>query len=151
VDFIVDNIAQTLIVVGIIALIIEVVILGFATFVLFFLGLSLILSGGLMYAGLIEQNWLNALWINAVLTFLLSLSLWKPLKRMQENVEPHDVKNDFAEIEFILSDDVHNNSNVQYAYSGIHWQLKSNTPIAKGTMVKVVKKEVGVLWIEPMT
>ena len=149
-DSIVDNIAQTLVIAGIVALIIEVVILGFATFVLLFLGLSLVLSGSMMYAELITPSWLNALWVNAVLTFLLALLLWKPLKRMQNNVESSDVKSDFAEIEFALSDDVNQNSTVHYAYSGIQWQLKSQSPITKGTMVKVIKKEVGVLWIEPI-
>ncbi|KAF7764391.1 hypothetical protein PCIT_b0382 [Pseudoalteromonas citrea] len=146
--YIVDNIAQTLVIVGLLALIIEVVILGFATFVLLFLGLSLVFSGGMMYAGLIEASWLNALWINAVLTFTLALLLWKPLKRMQNNVESKEINSDFADIEFTLTDHLSEDNTVQHAYSGIQWQLKSLNPIEKGTAVKVVKKEVGVLWVE---
>ncbi|MBE0370948.1 NfeD family protein [Pseudoalteromonas sp. MMG013] len=148
-SYFIENTAQALVILGILALIIEVAVLGFATFVLLFLGLSLVFSGGMMYAGLLEPNWLNALWVNAILTFGFALLLWKPLKRMQENVDSKQVNSDFADIEFTLEHELNHEANVQHAYSGIQWQLKSENPISKGTAVRVTKKEVGVLWVEP--
>ena len=147
-SYLLDNIAQTLVFLGILALIIEVAVLGFATFVLFFVGLSLIFSGGLMYAGFIDASWLSALWVTALSTFVLAISLWKPLKRMQSHVDSGEVNNDFAEIEFILEQDLPSDDPLFHAYSGIQWQVKATTAITKGTTVKVVKKEVGVLWVE---
>ncbi|ALU45395.1 NfeD family protein [Pseudoalteromonas rubra] len=143
----VEHLSQILIVLGLLALIVEVAVLGFATFVLFFLGLSLVLSGLMMSVGLLDATLMNALWVNAVLTAALAGLLWQPLKRMQAKTQSTEVNSDFADITFTLSEDLNEQSQLSYAYSGITWQLKSETPIAKGTTVKVVKKSVGVLWV----
>ena len=58
------------------------------------------------------------------------------------------INNDFADILFVLDDDLNSDNVVTHQYSGIEWKIKSNTPLEKGTQVKVVKKEVGVLWVE---
>ncbi|CAM4204802.1 NfeD family protein [Pseudoalteromonas byunsanensis] len=146
--FVLDNLAQSLIIVGILALVIEVAVLGFATFVLLFLGLSLIFSGTMMYAGLLSEDWLSALWVNAVLTFVLALILWKPLLRLQQSSSEKALGSDFADIDFVLEADLNAEHKQYHSYSGIQWQLKSEQPISKGTRVKVVKKEVGVMWVK---
>ncbi|KNC68457.1 NfeD family protein [Pseudoalteromonas ardens] len=143
----VEHLSQILIVLGLLALIVEVAVLGFATFVLFFLGLSLVLSGLMMSVGLLDATLMNALWVNALLTAALAGVLWQPLKRMQAKTQSTEVNSDFADITFTLSEDLNEQSQLTHAYSGITWQLKSETPIAKGTTVKVVKKSVGVLWV----
>jgi len=148
--FLTDNIPQALLIIGIFILIIEVAVLGFATFVLFFVGLSLVFSGSLMYAGLIEADWLTALWINAIITASLAALLWKPLKRLQESRETTEVNSDFAELTFTLEQNIDDQQGYSYSYSGIEWQVKSHQPLNKGTSVKVVKKEVGVFWVEPL-
>ncbi|MDK1287721.1 NfeD family protein [Pseudoalteromonas umbrosa] len=147
--FITDNLPQALIIFGLVALCIEVIVLGFATFVLFFLGLSLITSGVFMYFGLVEPSLLNAAWINGVLTALLAGVLWKPLKAMQSQQDSKKVDSDFADISFTLEQDLNSESPVFYQYSGIQWQLKSKTEIEKGVQVKVIEKSVGVLWVAP--
>ncbi|WP_105169763.1 NfeD family protein [Pseudoalteromonas sp. T1lg23B] len=146
--FVLDNLAQSLIIIGILALVIEVAVLGFATFVLLFLGLSLIFSGTMMYAGLLSEDWLTALWVNAVLTFVLALILWKPLLRLQQSSSEKTLGSDFADIDFVLEADLNEQNKQYHSYSGIQWQLKSDQPISKGTRVKVVKKEVGVMWVK---
>ncbi|KJZ02633.1 MULTISPECIES: NfeD family protein [Pseudoalteromonas] len=147
--FLLEHLAQTLVVLGIACLIVEVAVLGFATFVLFFLGLSLVISGGLMYAGMLDQTWLTALWFNALVTTLLAVFLWKPLRRMQDVTDNKEVTSDFAELTFTLEKDLNADSRIFHTYSGIAWQLKSKQPITAGTEVKVVKKEVGAFWVEP--
>ncbi|MBR8841824.1 NfeD family protein [Pseudoalteromonas sp. JC3] len=147
--FLLEHLAQNLVVLGIACLIVEVAVLGFATFVLFFLGLSLVISGGLMYAGMLDQTWLTALWFNALVTTLLAVFLWKPLRRMQDVTDNKEVTSDFAELSFTLEKDLNPDSRIFHTYSGIAWQLKSKQPITAGTPVKVVKKEVGAFWVEP--
>ncbi|MBD1583034.1 NfeD family protein [Pseudoalteromonas sp. S16_S37] len=149
-ELLLNNLPQSLIIIGIIALIIEVAVLGFATFVLLFLGISLIFSGTMMYAGLLANDWMTALWVNAVLTFVLALILWKPLKRLQQPSTDEEISNDFADIDFVLEEDLHDSSQVFHSYSGIQWQLKSEQPLSKGTRVKVVKKTVGVMWVKAL-
>ena len=147
-EFLTDNIAQTLLILGVIALIVEVAVLGFGTFVLFFIGLSLVFSGALMYAGLLDASWITALWVNAIITAGLATLLWKPLKRLQESRESTDVHSDFAELTFTLEHDIDEHNGYRYAYSGIEWLVKSKQPLCKGSEVKVVKKDVGVFWVE---
>ena len=147
-EMIVNNMGQSLAIAGIALLILEVAILGFSTFFLAFLGVSLLVSSGLMYLGVIPEDWISALFANAILTCVFALVLWKPLKKMQEAKGETTIHSDFAELTFTLEADVSPTSTYSYAYSGIEWVLKSEQPLTKGTQVKVVKKDVGVFCIE---
>jgi hypothetical protein len=90
-DLISQNLPQALMVIGIIALIIEVTVLGLSTIILLFLGLSLLTSGLLMVAGVLPETITAALWSNTIITAVLALLLWKPMKRMQENVDSKQI------------------------------------------------------------
>lgn len=147
-EFITNNMAQTLMVLGVLALIVEVAVLGMSTFILLFLGMSLFVTGLMMHFGLFSDSLTTALWSNSLLTAAFAVFLWKPLKRMQENVDSKQVKSDFAELDFLLADDVNEQGLSTFLYSGISWKLKSKIPLKAGTHVKVVKKEVGVMWVE---
>lgn len=147
-DFLLQNLAESLLVLGILALIVEVAVLGFSTFVLFFFGLSLLITGGLMTFDVLAANASTAFWSNAILTALLSLSLWQPLKKMQGQTDNKQVKHDFADHSFVLESDVDSKGESLYQYSGISWKLKSEQPIEKGTLVRITRMEVGVLWVE---
>lgn len=147
-DFLLQNLAESLLVLGILALIVEVAVLGFSTFVLFFFGLSLLITGGLMTFDVLAANASTAFWSNAILTALLSLTLWQPLKKMQGQTDNKQVKHDFADHSFVLESDVDSKGESLYQYSGISWKLKSEQPIEKGTLVRITRMEVGVLWVE---
>lgn len=143
-----ENLWESIAILGLVALIIEVVVLGFSTFILFFLGLSCLISALAMYLGVINESWTVALTFNAVVTLGLALLLWKPLERMQNAQSTTKIKSDFAEIEFVLDKDIDETTASSHAYSGITWQVKSHNQLKSGQRVKVVNKEVGVLWVE---
>lgn len=145
-----ENIAEILMVLGIAALIVEVAVLGFATFVLLFLGISLLLTGLAMNIGLLEASLMTALWSNTLLTGVLAVMLWKPLRRMQNKVDHKDIDSDFADQSFVLTGDVDMRGETSHSYSGVQWKLKSQQLIPAGTLVKVVKTEVGVMWVEAL-
>ena len=145
-----DDISNILLIAGIAVLIIEAVILGFSTFVLLFLGLSLLLTGLGMKVGLLDATYVTALWSNSLLTSVLAFTLWKPLRRMQSKVEVQNIDSDFAQETFVLTNDVDIRGETKHIYSGVPWKLKSHKPIASGTTVKVVKTEVGVMWVEAL-
>lgn len=147
-ELIQHNLPETLMVLGIAALIIETVVLGFSTFVLLFLGASLLITGLVMSVGILPETWLAALWSNALVTSLLAIALWKPLRTMQNKVETTEVDNDFGKQQFVLEDEVDIQGKTAYTYSGVKWKLKSQQPISAGTLVNVVKTEVGVMWVE---
>ena len=134
-------------VLGIIALIVEVAVLGFGSIVLFFVGLSLCISGTLMMLDILAPTMTMALWSNALLTGTLAVVLWKPLKRMQATRKPDKINSDFARDAFVLEQDVHLDGKATHRYSGIDWKLKSKLPLKAGTRVVVDHTEVGVMWL----
>lgn len=143
-----ENIAQSLVISGLLILIIDAMALGFATFILTFFGIALMLTGILMYADVIPQTWNAAFWSAAIITPIIGAILWKPLKRLQNHVSKESVNSDFAELEFELENDVDSKGLTLFRYSGVDWKLKSQQPIVKGTQVRVVKKDVGTMWVE---
>ncbi|QQD20533.1 NfeD family protein [Venatoribacter cucullus] len=148
-EFILQHLPKFLLVVGVGALIIEVAILGFATFVLLFLGASLVITGLLMHIGLLPATMMVALWSNALLTSILALVLWKPLRNLQNNhIQRQPVENDFTRHEFVLEQDADVQGKTEHQYSGVRWKVKSEQPLAAGTRVEVVKADVGVLWVK---
>lgn len=145
-----SNIPQTLVTLGLLALIIEVLILGCSTLVLLFFGVAMLLTSGLIYIGLIDANWLSTISTLAIITLLLTIALWKPLKKLQNKSAQTEINSDFATIQFELEEDLLPSTVYNFNYSGIQWNVKSTSPIDKGVIVKVVKKEVGILWVEPV-
>lgn len=147
-EFLLNNLAESLMVMGALALIIEITVLGFATFVLFFLGLSLLITGGCMMLDILPATGSVAFWSNALVTAGLSLLLWQPLKKMQSKSDNKRVRSDFNEHHFTLAENVDDQGLTQYQYSGISWKLKSQIPLTAGTRVRIAHSEVGVLWVE---
>ena len=138
-----NNLPESLIMAGLTFLVIEVVVLGFSTFVLFFVGLAAVVAGGLMTVGVVSDSMLSALFSVGVLTALSAMLLWRPLKSMQGNVESKKVTNDLVGHSFILNDAVSRTKNPVYRYSGIDWNLSSEQELSAGTLVKVTGVAVG--------
>ncbi len=147
--YLIDYLPQLLIVAGVVTLVIEVAILGFATFIFSFVGLALLASGLAMSLGWLDINVKSALWSVLVLTLGFAVVLWKPLKQWQNKPVSQQTASDFAQLSFVLEQPVDKDSEqVFYAYSGVQWKLKSEQSLSKGQRVKVVKTQVGVMWIE---
>ncbi len=141
--------AELLAIAGVLVLLLDLAVLGGATFFLVFLGLSLICSALLLWLGLIEDTATHILIANAILTPVFAVLLWQPMKKFQARSHDAQPHHDFEDLLFTLDDEVTVDGKVQYRYSGVDWALKSKSPIAAGTQVKVVRAEVGVFWVEP--
>ena len=142
-NWISNNLSESLIMAGLILLVIEVVVLGFSTFVLFFVGIAAVLTGGLMTVGVVSNSMLSALSSVGVLTALLAMLLWRPLRSMQGNVESKNVKRDLVGHTFILNEAVSMTKTPAYRHSGIDWSLSSEQELAAGTLVEVTGVAVG--------
>ena len=142
-NWISNNLCEFLIMAGLALLVIEVVVLGFSTFVLFFVGLAALLAGGLMAIGAIPDSTLSAFYSVGVLTALLAMLLWRPLKSMQGKVEVKKVTSDLVGHSFILNEAVSMTQNPAYRYSGIDWHLSSEQELSAGTLVEVTGVAVG--------
>lgn len=142
-DWLNANLAYVLIFLGFALLAIEVAVLGFSVMILFFIGLGCLLTGILIFTGLIPATLVSALTGVAVLSFLSAVILWKPLKKMQDEVEKSEVKGDLIGYSFVLETDISTREHGVHKYSGIEWKVKSDDPIAAGTEVEVVRTDVG--------
>lgn len=144
----INNLAESLLILGILLLVIEVVVLGFSTFVLFFVGCAAVLTSGLLYVGIIPDTWLAAMLSTGVLTALSAILLWKPLKNMQAKVDSTKAKGDLVGHSFVLDEDVAPELTPVYRYSGIDWKLSASEHIVAGTKVEIIEAEVGVFHIK---
>lgn len=146
-----EHFAETLLVIGIVILTVEVVVLGFGTFFLFFTGLATIVTAALMYFGLIPETWLASLMGIAVFTALFALLMWKKLKRLQTHVDTKRVDNDLVGHTFVCPQDIDPllplDQLPTYSYSGISWRLMSDLPIKAGDKVAVKQTDVGILHV----
>lgn len=149
-DLFSNNLAESLFIVGLILLVIEVAVLGFSTFVLFFVGLASMVTGILLYVGIIPNSGLSAMFSTGVLTLIAAIVLWRPLKRLQSNVSPKKAKSDFVGHQFVLKETVSSTLSSKHHYSGIDWKLISEETIEAGTRVEVIEAEVGILHIKAL-
>tara|TARA_B100001057_G_scaffold486996_1_gene569038 strand:- start:164 stop:619 length:456 start_codon:yes stop_codon:yes gene_type:complete len=143
-----DNLSESLIIVGLALLVTEVVVLGFSTFVLFFVGLAAVLAGVLLAVGVVPDSMLSALSSLGVLTALLAIFLWRPLKSIQGKVESKKVTSDLVGHSFVLNEAVSMTKNPRYRYSGIDWSLSSEQELSAGTLVEVTAVAVGTFIVQ---
>lgn len=147
-DWAFNNLAESLLILGIFLLVIEVAVFGFSTFVLFFVGCGALVTSALLYVGIIPDTLLAAMFTTGLLTGLSAVMLWKPLKNMQNNVDTTKAKSDLVGHRFVLVEDVALELIPEYHYSGINWKLKSRENLVAGTQVEVVQVDVGVFHIK---
>ena len=147
-EYILSHLSQTFIVCGLIFLAIEVLVLGFSTFVLFFIGIGSIITGLLMAIGFIPETLLNSLLTTAIVSILVALLSWKPMKRMQNKVELKQVDNDMVGHQFVLTDELAIGKTITHRYSGISWQVKAKETLPAGAEVEIITMEVGLLTVK---
>lgn len=136
---------------GALALIVELLVLGMSTIILFMLGIGALATGTLMYLGLLGEGWLLGTAVTGIIAFAAGVLLWKPLKRYQEAEAPRSGESsDFLGMEFTLSSllDVENTSTHQF--SGVSWRVElaredQDKSLAAGDRVRVVALHPGIL------
>jgi hypothetical protein len=142
-----ENLASTLVVIGVVALALEVVVFGFSVFILFLLGLACIVSGALIWTTLLPDTAGVAFSLVAFFTAVFAVTLWKPLKKMQNSGITHEVKGDFIGHSFVLPTDCSLSQASTHRMSGVDWKVHSKHTLAAGTMVQVIKVDVGELTV----
>jgi membrane protein implicated in regulation of membrane protease activity len=143
------SLSQWLFMVGVGLLVIEIAFLGFATFVLFFVGLAMLVTGGLMVVEILPQTINSAVIAVSILSIGSAFLLWKPLKNLQSSSEDSDIEVGIVGHRFQLKTDISPERPGEHAYSGITWKVVSEQAIAKAAHVKVVKADVGQLTVMP--
>ncbi|MDK2778381.1 MAG: NfeD family protein [Pseudomonadota bacterium] len=149
-DILLHKLPETLMICGIAAIVIEVAVLSFSTFILFFFGAALLLTGLTINFGLLPEDFMTALLSVGGLTPLLALILWLPLKSVQHSLAQDSLYGAWLWRKFVLEKDVDSSGDSHYSSSGVNWRLKSYEPLNKGTLVEVTKVDHDVLWVRPL-
>ena len=142
------SLSQWLFMLGVALLVVEIAFLGFATFVLLFVGLAMLATGGLMTFELLPQTINSAVITVSLLSFGSAVLLWRPLKKIQSPTEDSDLEVGLVGHQFQLEKGISPDEPGEYVYSGIAWKVVSNRAIAKAAYVKVVKADVGQLTVK---
>jgi membrane protein implicated in regulation of membrane protease activity len=136
-----------LFILGIGLLVIEIAFFGFATFVLFFVGIAMLIVGALMEFGVLPVGIDIAIGAVSLLSISGAVLLWKPLKKIQSSKEAAKVEVGFVGHRFKVQTDISPDLPGTYTYSGIVWTVVSDTTISQFTQVQVIKADVGQLTV----
>lgn len=140
---------------GFILLAIEAIAFGFASGLLLFGSIGAIVTGVLLWLGLVPENFVAAVACFAVATAATTAILWQPLKRMQSGAElGQDRSSDLIGHSFVVSSDISISNPGTEKYSGINWRVEPSrdmpgAKIKTGTLVNVTAVSVGVFFVEP--
>ena len=146
-----ENPASFWFAIGALALVIELVVLGMSTIVLFLAGLGSLITALLIYLGVVPGDWLTGFAVMGLLSFILGVSLWKPLKQYQAAKPPRSGQSsDFVGYEFALSSLLDRETQSMHQFSGVSWRVElareeGDKSLASGDRVRVVALHPGIL------
>ena len=155
IEVIVANQAAAWISVGFLLLAIEALAFGFSSGVLLFGSLGAIVTGALLWFGLVPDSFIAAIATFAISTAVITALLWFPLKKLQSGTElGKDRSSDIIGHTFFLNTDINRTTWGEQKYSGIQWKVKpadelSEDAISAGTQVTVSAVSVGVFFVQP--
>lgn len=135
------------------ALLVLEILLSFAAGVFIFAGLGALITGGLMYFGILPETWIAGISCAGIAAGLSALALWQPLRNLQgDKPIEKDNSSDLVGHEFVVESDLAPGNPGQLQFSGIQWRVElapDVEAVAKGTRVEVVSVEVGVFKVRP--
>ncbi len=141
---------------GFAMLAVELLVLGFSTGFVLFLGLAALTTGGLLWFEILPATWLASIASFAIGSVIISLVLWKPLKRLEvSNRNPaKDNTSDFIGMKFRLDSTISLTNAGKTRYSGIDWKVEIDEAakvkqIAAGSLVSVVSLDAGKFRVVP--
>ena len=144
-----DNFTNYILGLGL-ALIILEAIFGFSVIWLFTLGLSLIITAGLLVWDILEPNILNLLFVIPIIDTVLTFVLWKPMKFLQRDKVPNKVKNDLIGNIVQLKEDTGPGVNSSLEYSGVTWKVKCKGKLRAGSVAVIEGVDVGEITVRPV-
>jgi len=155
-ELITQNLPAFWMLLGFSLLAIEMLAFGMASGVLLFGGIGAVLTGLLLWGGVIAPEWLYSVAAFVIASVLVSLVLWAPLKRLQRGQQMgRDQSSDLVGREFTLDSIVSTTQPGTNRYSGIDWRVEIDsasgvTELASGVRVKVTKVDAGIFHVSPI-
>lgn len=142
--------------IGFVMLIIEVLALGMSSGVLLFSALGALITGGLLWAGLLPATWLAGVASFGVSSGVAALLLWRPFLKLQNfDVPEKDNSSDLVGLKFVLRQPLTLTEPGITRYSGIDWKVeiapgRGVDSIDAGHQVEVVSVDAGLFQVTPI-
>jgi len=155
-DIFLQNQAGFWLALGFLLFAIELVAFGLGSGVLLFGSIGAVLTGALLWFGILPSHFIAGIACFAVSTALSTAVLWHPLKKLQSGAElGNDRSSDIIGHTFVLEQDISRTRHARQKYSGIQWQVKPcddfpDKPIMAGTRVQVSAVSVGIFFVKPV-
>ena len=140
--------------IGFLLLASEVLVFGFSTIIFLFAGIGALVTGLLMSAGVLPETWIAGVSSFGISTGIVSVLLWKPLSKMQDdNVPTQSQSSDLIGYEFVLQEDISLMSTGSHRYSGIDWKIELDSTagvdsLSAGQRVAVVSVDAGLFRVK---
>jgi len=142
---------------GFLLLGIEIVAFGMASGVLLFAGIGALMTGGLLWSGIVPETWIGSLATFSICTLASAALLWQPLKRIQAGSgNSPQPTSDLIGYTFRLEQEVTRSAPGQIRYSGVQWRVEIDHAagveiIADGELVEVVTVDAGLFRVRPVS
>ncbi|MGB3724948.1 MAG: NfeD family protein [Glaciecola sp.] len=147
-----SNLIETVLIIGLVLLIIEILVLGFSTFFLFFAGLAAVATSVIMWLGILPETFIYAIFSIACFTAFFALTLWKKLAAIQGDVDHTRATSDLIGHSFVLPVNIvaaaPDSEKPDYQFSGLSWKLSSMEDLNQGDLVEVIQVDVGMLTVQ---
>ena len=150
IEIISNNIDDFWFILGFILLALEALALGFSTGFVLFIGLAALMTGGMVWLGVIPDTWVATIATFVVSSVVVSVALWKPFMKLQNNSKPPEKDNtsDLIGLKFRLDENISTAAPGKTRYSGIEWKVELDfdsdvDELPKGTVVIVTSVDAG--------
>ncbi len=131
-------------------LVVEALVFGFTSGVVMFTGFGALITGGLLWSGVLPASWLYGIACFGISSGVTAALLWKPLLKFQNfDVPEKDNSSDMIGHKFRLEQDISLAQPGSTRYSGVDWRVEIDPDcdcetIAAGTRVAVSSVDAGV-------
>lgn len=140
---------------GFALLAIEALVFGFSSGLVLFAGFGALITGGLLWSGILPNEWLYTVSSFGICSAASAALLWKPLLRLQNfDVPAKDNSSDIIGYTFRLPEPVSVNQPGSTEYSGVKWRVEidetaSTTSMNAGERAIVTSVDAGVFRVKP--
>ena len=155
IDYINSNMGTSRFIFGCILLVIEAFIFGMSTAVLLFAGFGAVITGALLWVGIVPATWTASFAVFTVSSAVSTALLWIPFKKLQsEPFQKADASSDLIGYEFTTDSALTSSATGTVRYSGIEWRVEldedaGDRDIAAGEKVAVSSVSTGLFRVVP--
>jgi len=138
---------------GFLLLVMDILAFGMASGVLLFSSVGALITGALLWFGIIPSTWVYSIASFAISSTVATFALWMPLKAMQSGAKlGNDRSSDLIGHQFRVDSNISRTEDGKHRYSGMDWRVRisedsNEDSIASGSRVRVAGVDAGIFYV----